>query len=177
MNYFAITKDDIKPIAGFEAYKIDVRGNVYSYRTGNVMKTFLDAKGYERIDFKINGKRYRSKSIHRLVAQTFIPNPNNLPQVNHKDENKLNNCVENLEWCSNKYNANYGSRNKRIVISRYKNYSKPVLQLNDKNEIVKEYRCVEDTKYDGFQPSNIRHVLAGKRKRANGYEWKYKEGF
>lgn len=175
MNYYNITKDDIKPIKGFEDYKIDVLGNVYSPRTGKVMKTYTDRKGYERIDLKVNGKRYRNKSIHRLVALTFIPNPKKLPQVNHKDENKLNNRVENLEWCDNKYNSNYGSRNEKIIISRREKYSKPVLQLNDKLEIIKEYRCVEDTKYNGFQPSNIRNVLAGKRKRANGYAWKYKE--
>ena len=164
-----------KHIPNYEKYLINENGVIISYRTHKPMKTFIDKKGYEKIDFKINGKRIRSLLVHRLVALTFIPNPNNLPQVNHKDENKQNNNVNNLEWCDGKYNSNYGTRNKRITQTRYKYYSKPVIQLTKNNEFVKEFKYVEETKKYGFQPANIRNVLAGKIKYANGYIWKYKE--
>lgn len=78
-----------------------------------IRKTRINFKGYETIKLSKNGFD-KNFQIHRLVAQAFIPNPNNLPQINHKDENKLNNNVNNLEWCTNKYNSNYGTRNTKI---------------------------------------------------------------
>ena len=82
-----------------------------------VMKTTFNDSGYEEIKLCKNNK-YTQVFIHRLVAQAFIPNPNNLPFVNHKDENPRNNCADNLEWCTAKYNTNYGNRNKKISESR-----------------------------------------------------------
>lgn len=164
-----------KPIMGYEKYLINENGVIISYRTKKPMKTYISKKGYETIDFKINGKRYRGLSVHRLVAKTFIDNPNNLQQVNHKDENKLNNCVYNLEWCDNKYNVNYGTRNKRISETRYKNYCKPILKISKEGEVLKEYRYVDKTLEDGYNASNIRAVLKGRRKYAHGFFWKYKE--
>lgn len=76
-------------------------------------------KGYLQVSLKKDGKKYK-KYVHRLVAENFLLNPNNLPQVNHKDENKKNNHVDNLEWCTNEYNLNYGTRLKRINESRKK---------------------------------------------------------
>lgn len=73
-----------------------------------ILTPSVDKKGYEFVQLFINGN-YRSKKIHRLVAEVFIPNPNNLEQVNHKDENKKNNKVSNLEWCTLIYNINYGT--------------------------------------------------------------------
>lgn len=70
-------------------------------------------RGYLSVTLLKDGKQ-KTKPVHRLVAIAFIPNPNDLPQVNHKDENKLNNCVDNLEWCNAKYNCNYGHRNMKI---------------------------------------------------------------
>ena len=93
-------------------------GNVKSLNykhTGEekIMQSCKDKIGYLHIKLFMNGKPKMYK-VHRLVAQAFIPNPNNYPQVNHKDENKANNCVSNLEWCTNEYNHNYGTRNKRV---------------------------------------------------------------
>ena len=78
-----------------------------------IKATNLDTKGYVMVSLKKDGKSSRHR-IHRLVAQAFIPNPENLSQVNHKDENKENNCIDNLEWCTNNYNGKYGTRLKRI---------------------------------------------------------------
>ena len=83
----------------------------------SIKATNLDTKGYVMVTLKKDGKTSRHR-IHRLVAKAFIPNINNLPQVNHIDENKENNCVSNLEWCTNDYNGTYGTRISRISEKR-----------------------------------------------------------
>lgn len=129
-------KEIWRDIANYEGrYQISSLGNVkrlaYSYidtwGTGRfrqkseiVLKTRPNKFGYKMIDLRLYGQRKRVY-VHRLVAQAFIPNPNNLPQVNHKDENKLNNNVDNLEWCTHAYNQQYGTKNQRMVNTRMKN--------------------------------------------------------
>lgn len=107
-------KEIWKVIEGFEGkYEVSNLGNIKSnHGHSKLLKGGID-RGYRYVDFQYKGiyKRYQ---VHRLVATYFLPNPNNLPEVNHKDENKLNNSVDNLEWCSKKYNLNYGSRNSNI---------------------------------------------------------------
>lgn len=102
-------KADLRDIEGFPKYKIDRTGKVVSFygSTPRVLRTYLNNKGYECIDLKENGKRSH-KLVHRLVAEAFIDNPENLPEINHKDEDKTNNCADNLEWCSHSYNNSYG---------------------------------------------------------------------
>ena len=111
--------------------------------------------------FKLPNK---STDKYDLISDSGILNPNNLPQVNHKDENKLNNSVNNLEWCTAKYNCNYGTRNKKI--------SSPVLciELNKKYNSIKE--ASEDLK---IFYSNISHCCSNSKpyKTAGGYHWKY----
>lgn len=97
-----------------EAYEISNFGRVKNIKTGNVLKNRTDKDGYLDIALFKNGKRKRFK-IHRLVAQAFIPNPENKPQVNHIDEDKTNNHVDNLEWCTIKYNVNYGTNRNRAA--------------------------------------------------------------
>ena len=87
-----------------------------------ILKLWKSNCGYLRVVLCIDSKT-RYHSIHRLVAEAFIPNPDSLPQVNHKDEDKTNNRIENLEWCSGEYNRNYGTRNERIKTTQ----GKPVL--------------------------------------------------
>lgn len=89
-----------------------IKNNSYVKRKEKILKLKFN-QGYYEVTLTHNHKR-RFCKVHRLVAQAFIPNPNNFPQVNHKDENKLNNCVENIEWCDAKYNCNYGTRNSKI---------------------------------------------------------------
>ena len=91
-------------------YTIDTLGNVRNKR-GKLLKASGD--NYRKITLNVNSKRYYYL-LHRLVALTYIPNPNNYPCVNHKDEDKTNNCVDNLEWCTYEYNNSYGTRGKRI---------------------------------------------------------------
>lgn len=89
-----------------------IKHNSKVKRKEKLLKQY-NKRGYLQVSLSKNHKRYYF-SVHRLVAQAFIPNPDNLLQVNHKDENPMNNCIENLEWCTAKYNCNYGTRNKRI---------------------------------------------------------------
>lgn len=89
-----------------EDYIITKDGQIINKKRGNILKPQLNGKGYLRVC--IGKKLY---FVHRLVAEKYIPNPNNLPQVNHKDGNKLNNCVDNLEWVSNQQNRNHAMKN------------------------------------------------------------------
>lgn len=89
-----------------------IKNNTKVKRKGRMLKQYIK-QGYPQVTLTLNNKR-KYCNVHRLVAEAFIPNPNNLPQINHIDENKLNNNVDNLEWCTAKYNCNYGTRNSRI---------------------------------------------------------------
>ena len=109
--------EEWRVIPGYENYEVSNLGQIRSLnwnRTGTIriLKQLNHSSGYLAIGLTKNGVQKRF-TVHRIVAMTFIPNPNNLPEINHKDENKHNNSVENLEWVSHKYNINFGTRNKR----------------------------------------------------------------
>ena len=117
-----------KDIKGYEGlYQVSNLGNVKalkkragkSIRNEKLLKTYIDKYGYVYTILCKNNKTHLA-TIHRLIAEAFIPNPNNLPQINHKDENKQNNNIDNLEWCTCKYNINYGTRTKRAFEKRRK---------------------------------------------------------
>lgn len=130
-----------KEIKGFENYIIDTEGNVFSKHSNRYLIPTLTQDGYQRVKLCFGNGKYINKTIHRIVAETFLLNPNNLPQVNHKDENKLNNSVDNLEWCTIQYNNTYGSR---IAKARKKkinhtNLSKKVAKIDvESNDILVE---------------------------------------
>lgn len=102
------------PIKDFPMYEVSNKGNVKSLYKNKLMKPNLKYGYYQIVFYKKNGnKKQESRYIHRLVAEAFIPNPNEYECVNHKDENKLNNCVDNLEWCTKQYNNVYNDRAKK----------------------------------------------------------------
>ena len=122
---------------GLEGYSVDTEGNVFSLPKrdrlgrivkGRIMKHKIKPNSYHYIGFT-RDRKTRNEYIHRLVAEAFIPNPNNYPQVNHKDENPNNNSVDNLEWCTGKYNVNYGTRNDRASIKIKKAMYREDVQL------------------------------------------------
>ena len=129
----------------------------------------LNQYGYYRIGLTKNGKR-KCHSVHKLVAQAFIPNPENKPQINHKDENKQNNYVENLEWCTAKYNINYGTRNKRTGQKQMK----PILCVE--TGVIYE-SLSEASKSMELSMGNISCVCRHRKwfKTAGGYHWEYVE--
>ena len=112
-----------KDISGFEGvYEISSYGRVRSVKSGKILSTSKcgGCRGYLSVCLSKNGKRY-GKLVHRLVAEAFIPAVEGLSEVNHKDEDKTNNRVENLEFCNHKYNMNYGTRNIRSKDTHIKN--------------------------------------------------------
>ena len=160
-------------------YQVSNLGNILSlnYRnTGRaeLMNPWEDKDGYLKIGLRKNRKT-DFILVHRLVAQTFLPNPDNLPQVNHKDENKANNRVENLEWCDGKYNHNYGTINQRISKANTNGkLSKPVLQLSLTGELIREYPSANECGRNGFERSGVIRCCNGKQKTHKGFRWMYK---
>ena len=106
----------IKEITNFPDYYIDDSGKVYSRKSGKLreLKQYPKTHGYLYVALSKDGKKHYLR-VHRLVAEAFIPNPDNLPEVNHKDENKAKNRADNLEWCTSSDNKVYGSRRKRVA--------------------------------------------------------------
>lgn len=161
-----------KAIPGYEGlYEVSNLGRVRSLnygRTGKVqvLKLTPTKKGYLLTGLHKQGKK-KTYKVHRLVAEAFIPNPNNLPEVNHIDENKTNNRVENLEWCSSKYNSNYGTRNERVSEA----HKKKVICL----ELKRIFDSVTDvTEYLDTYPGNVSTAIR-KGHKCKGYTFKYIE--
>ena len=116
-----------------------------------------------------NGK-HKTFLVHRLVAENFLSNPNNLPCVNHKDENKENNYYTNLEWCSKQYNNTYGTR---IEKAKQKLFVK-VQKFTLDNTFIEEYNSIDEAgNSSNISPCNISNTLKGKQKTAGGFIWKY----
>ena len=170
------SKEIWKDIQGYEGiYQVSSHGRVRSKH--KIMKPQND-NGYMRILLRKNGKVKRY-SVHRLVAIAFIDNPYNLPVVNHKDENKGNNYVENLEWCTHKYNTNYGNCiNKRVdTITRNKSKCKKAICVNT-GEI---FESLKEAGYKyNVNPSSIISNCKGKIKSAGKHNitneklvWRY----
>lgn len=173
-------------IDGFPDYLVTSKGRVLSLKHGKLeeKRQFTSGQGYKRIEISKNGNNFKFQ-VHRLVAQAFIPNPDNKPQVNHIDENKINNHVSNLEWMTAKENTNYGTGIDRRSIThsitmsdgRQKGYnhnrSVPVLGINKVNNDIKFYSYIRESIKDGFNPSHISDCCKGKRKSHKGYTWHY----
>ena len=110
----------MKDIKGYEGlYAITSCGKVWSYRNQCFRKPSIDKNGYYHI-LLWNKSSYKSVTLHRLVAEAYIPNPDNLPEVNHKNEDKAKNFMNNLEWCTRDYNINYGTQKERAANNRKK---------------------------------------------------------
>ena len=162
----------IKAIPKHDGYFISNLGKIYSDKRKSgrkELKPFANAKGYAYVD--LGGKKY---SVHRLVALTFIPNPQNLPQINHKDENKWNNHVNNLEWCTNEYNHNYGTRNKKMAITE----SKPLLMISaETGIIVKRYQTEREAEKDGHYHGSILKAIRKEISEYHGFRWEWEKDY
>lgn len=131
---------------------------------------------YYRVVMSLNGKS-RQVLIHRLVAETFIPNPKGYDTVNHKDENGKNNHVNNLEWCTMQYNQSYGTKCMRHSLYMVNEVGRAVTQYTKKGEPIASYRSImEASRKTGISYTGIHEVcIRGKQKTAGGYVWRYAE--
>lgn len=153
-----------KDIEGYEGlYQISNLGRVKSLKTNKILKYCISKTGYAYSSLTKN-KIIKQKSVHRLVAKAFISNPDNLEEINHKDENKLNNNVNNLEWCSHKYNMNYGTSRDKL---------KRKIICIETNEIFNSF--AEIKKQKNYNITHICQCCKGKRKSSQGLHWKYFE--
>lgn len=167
-------------------------GTMCTYvQKGRILKPVLLRQGYLAVSIFYDGnKKAKLKKIHRLVAEAFIPNPNAFPIINHKDEVKTNNRVDNLEWCTNKYNSNYSNTGRRAGDKMFnrKDISRPVQQFTMDGKLIAEYPSImEAVRQTGICETSIGCCCKGyykygknREKRSNvnhagGYKWKYKK--
>ena len=181
-----------KDVKGYEGqYQVSDKGNVRSVArinhigskySGRTLKPRHQSGGYLQVGLYKNGK-VKNKYIHRLVVEAFIHNPNNFPEVNHLDENKINNELSNLEWCDSSYNSNYGTRIERIVQKQ----SKKVRAVNVKSGGVITFNSTMEARRKGYNQGAVAAACRGDYKNNNtgkligdghtyrGYRWSYIE--
>lgn len=159
-----------KPIPNYEnLYEINTLGEVRSlcgrYGKNKILKACVNSRGYSLVTLCKDGKQ-KSFNVHRLVAELFIPNPDGLPCINHKDEDKTNNNVSNLEWCSYYYNNVYGQRLTKSAMKR----SIPVVCVETGTVYASSQSAAQKT---GICQSSISSCCNGKAKTAGGFHWRY----
>ena len=157
-------------IEGFEKYEVSNLGKVRNIKSGRILKPFPNRDGYLGHSLCENNKR-KHLYLHRIIATAFIDNPGKKPQVNHIDENKLNNDLSNLEWCTAKENLIHGTRTKRAAEKRFKK----VIQLDLNDNVLNEFESMGQAERETGVPSgNISRCCNGERKSAGGYKWRRK---
>lgn len=163
-------KEIWKDCKGYDGrYQISNLGRVWSVVSQRYLDGTKDRDGYLQVFLTARNGKSKKEFIHRLVALVFLPNPEGLPQVNHIDENKQNNSVENLQWVSIKANANHGTRNNRIS----KANSKPIYCV-ELDKIF--YGTREAERITGINHSGISRACRGIQLTAGGFHWQFAEG-
>lgn len=183
-----------REIEEYPNYMVSNFGNVKSLKTNKILKQYKNNSGYLTIQLCKNGM-VKGFLVHRLVAQAFLPNPNNLPEVNHKDENKTNNIVSNLEYCDHKYNSNWGTikermsethkgmklteEHKRKIGEKLTNgrRSKTVIQYDLNGNFIREFPSTNEIQRQlGYSQGHISKCCNGKLKQIYGFKWQFKNG-
>ena len=155
-------------IEGFEKYEVSNLGKIRNIKSGRILKPQLDSAGYLMHALYGHGKQ-KNLLLHRIIATAFIDNPEGKPCVNHIDENKLNNDLSNLEWCTAKENAIHGTRIKRIAEKR----SIEVVQLDLNDNVLNVFESmVQAERETGVSRRSISRCCNGKRKSAGGFKWR-----
>lgn len=176
------SKEVWKDIQGYEGYyQVSNMGRVRScdreivfkdgrrrFYKGKLIRPVKTNSGYWQIRMKIN-EHVKREYVHRLVAKAFIPNPNKFPEINHKDENRLNNRTDNLEWIEHVENLNYGNRTKKFAISR----GKKVGQFTKDGKLLHTYYSTREAGRRGYEQTSVSKCAIGKLKTYKGYVWKY----
>lgn len=181
------------PVKGFPRYTVDKNGIITNAQTGKVVRGRQNSNGYRVVELFYETGKSKQLLLHRLVAEAFIPNPENLPIVNHKDENRSNNCADNLEWCTYRYNVSYGTaparrrqstewfyKSDRLKIMSRENgkaVCRPVSQFTKSGDYVASFSSVKEaSKKTKTNASHISETCKGQRKSAGGFVWAYKGG-
>ena len=174
-----------KPVAGYEGlYEVSNMGRVKSlerkitFKDGRtkvfkkmILKPIDNGYGYLRVGLSKNGI-IKLCHVHRLVARAFVPNddPENKTHINHRDEDKHNNSADNLEWCNQRYNNNYGTRNQRVSEKN----SKPIKQIDVAGNVVRIWEsAIEAAKHFNHSNITICNCLHGRQRTAFGFCWEY----
>ena len=176
-------------IKGYPNYAVFEDGTVINIKRNKPMKQRNRRDGYMSVQLSNDGKQ-KEFVVHRLVAAAFIPNPNNYPIINHKDENKKNNCADNLEWCTQEYNINYGTGNARRAksLEKYRKSDrarawaiclgemsgKPIEQLTIDGKHIAFYQSARKASMaTGSNHCGVCRAARGLYETAGGYKWKY----
>lgn len=155
-----------KDIEGYEGlYQVSNEGRVKSVRRNVILTPSSNGIGYLHVVLSIDGKQ-KTFYVHRLVAEAFIPNLDNLPEINHKDENKANNSTENLEWCHHKYNSNYGTRKFGIK-------PKKVYQFTLDGLLVNVWDSTHECGRHEYKQQGVSACCRGILKQYKGFKWSY----
>jgi hypothetical protein len=166
-------------VKGFPNYEVNENGEVWSRITNRFLKPHVSSKdGYLRVVLRKDGRSY-SRTIHRIVAETFLPNSDVLPCINHIDENKRNNHLSNLEWCTHQENMNHGTAIKRARDNTdyqsiaLKN-SKRVKQIDNTGKVIRVWASANECmRITGFDNSSIAKCCRGIMEQAYGFRWRY----
>ena len=168
-------KDILLNIPGYSGYQASNFGYIYSKKSNRVLKSHFNEKGYLRVCLYVDGKPTTQK-VHRLVALAFLENPKNYKEVNHKDGNKTNNCVENLEWCTHLENMRHAYQNNLIPpkkANRTSYSAKIVFQFDLNGTLINKYNSVSQaSKETGYSIQSISRYCNNKRK-CKDYIWRY----
>ena len=157
-------------IDGFEKYEVSNLGKVRNIKSGRILKPYLTKKGYLMHLLYENNKQ-NHLLLHRIIATAFIDNPEEKPQVNHIDENKLNNDLSNLEWCTVRENNIHGTRTKRVA----EKCSKKVIQLDLNDNVLNEFESMTQAEQEtGVSRRSIGRCCNGKLKSSRGFKWRKK---
>lgn len=174
--------EEWKIIEEYPGYQVSNLGEVRSClnKQHHITSTFrmlrkrIDHNGYYFVNLYGEHHKMKSIKVHRLVAKAFLPNPMGLPSVNHKDENKLNNSVSNLEWCSYKYNVNYGTGHQKSCLSRRHCHTRSILQYTLDGQFVQRfYSLSEASRVLGISLGSISDCLSGRTSKSRNFIFRY----
>ena len=165
-TYFVSTLGNVKRV---EHIRVNSRGIPHHIKE-KAIRQGNDKDGYKQVCLHTSDGQQHQRKIHRLVAEAFIPNPNDFPCVNHKDECKTNNRAENLEWCTRAYNINYGTAKQRIA----KSLARPIAQFSKSGKLIAKFESAKEAQREfGYADWYIGSCCKGKVRQAYGYVWKY----